>query len=128
MAVIKCVTFRIGTERYAIDVQYVANISEYKEITKVPDVRPEVVGVVDLRGEVVPIINLAERLGSHNDVKLENRKMIIVHYDEMHMGFLVDEASRVLEIDTADIEAPPAMLKAHDFELIRGILQIDHQR
>lgn len=127
MAAMKCVVFRIGNERYALDVQFVANISEYKEITKVPDVRPEVVGVVDLRGEVVPIVNMAERLGSHNTTPLTERKMIIVHYNDMQVGFLVDEASRVLEIDTSDIEAPPAMLKSHDFELIKGILHIENQ-
>lgn len=125
MATMKCVIFRIGTERYAIDVQYVSSISEYKEITKVPDVRPEVVGVIDLRGEVVPIVNLASRLGSRNASKTEESKMIIVIYDELSMGFLVDEASRVIEISLDDIEAPPSMLKSHDFELIRGILHID---
>jgi purine-binding chemotaxis protein CheW len=125
MATKKCVIFRIGRERYAIDVAFVNNISDYKEITKVPDARPEVVGVVNLRGEVIPIVNMAKRLGSQNAVKKEDGKLIIAQYDNVNAGFLVDETSRVYEVDDSDIEPPPALLKSHDFELIRGILHIE---
>ena len=59
-------SFKIGSECYAFNVNFVHNIIEYTSITKMPHMPSYMPGVIDLRGQVLPVIDFRIRFGIEN--------------------------------------------------------------
>jgi purine-binding chemotaxis protein CheW len=115
------VVFMLGDEKYGVDILNVSTISEYLEITKVPDAPVYVEGIINLRGDIIPVINLKKRFNIAETSISDDTRIIIYSIDGVAIGFLVDEASQVLRIDESQIEPTPAILKGADREYISGV-------
>jgi purine-binding chemotaxis protein CheW len=121
------VVFKLGDEKYGVDILNVSTISEYLEITRVPDAPNYVQGMINLRGDIIPVINLKRRFNiPETDISDETR-IIIYTIDGVAIGFLVDEASQVLRVDDKDIEETPAILRGADREYISGVGKYNNQ-
>jgi purine-binding chemotaxis protein CheW len=53
------IEFSLGKDLFAIDIQHVREIVEYKRIRPLPNTRAHIRGIIDLRGEITTIIDLA---------------------------------------------------------------------
>ncbi|MBI9012335.1 MAG: chemotaxis protein CheW [Clostridiales bacterium] len=115
------VVFILGDEKYGVDILNVSTISEYMDITKVPDAPTYVEGIINLRGDIIPVINLKKRFNIAETSVSDDTRIIIYSIDGVAIGFLVDEASQVLRIDDKDIESTPAILTGKDREYISGV-------
>lgn len=115
------VVFKLGEERYGVDIIRVGTISEYLDITKVPDAPSYVEGMINLRGDIVPVINLKKRFNIPETKLNSDTRIIIYSIDGADIGFLVDEASQVLRIDDDQIDATPSILKGDGREYISGV-------
>lgn len=115
------VVFRLGNEKYGVDIINVNTISEYLEITRVPDAPYYVEGIINLRGDIIPVINLKKRFNIKENEVGEDKRIIIYNIDGVAIGFLVDEASQVLTIDEKDIEPTPAILSGTERDYMAGI-------
>jgi len=115
------VVFMLGDEKYGVDILNVSTISEYLEITKVPDAPVYVEGIINLRGDIIPVINLKKRFNIAETSISDDTRIIIYSIDGVAIGFLVDEASQVLRIDDSQIEPTPTILKGADREYISGV-------
>lgn len=121
------VVFKLGEERYGVDILNVSTISEYLDITRVPDAPSYVKGMINLRGDIIPVINLKSRFNIPETEVSEETRIIIYAIDGVNIGFLVDEASQVLRIDSKDIEATPAILKGQEREYIAGVAKYEQK-
>jgi len=115
------VVFILGDERYGVDILNVSTISEYMDITKVPDAPTYVEGIINLRGDIIPVINLKRRFNIAETSVSDDTRIIIYSIDGVAIGFLVDEASQVLRIDDSNIEPTPTILSGKDREYIAGV-------
>lgn len=98
------VVFNLDEEYYGIRIDSVENIEKYMEITRVPKTPNYVKGVINMRGEIVPIIDLRIRLGLGEKGYDEETRIIINKTEDIMMGYVVDSAYEVIEIDQASIE------------------------
>lgn len=121
------VVFKLGEERYGVDILNVNTISEYLDITKVPDGPKYVKGIINLRGDIIPVIDLKRRFNIPETEFTEDTRIIIYAVDGVLVGFLVDEASQVLRIDAGDIEPTPSILKGKDREYISAVAKYDNE-
>jgi len=121
------VVFKLGDERYGVDILNVNTISEYLEITKVPDAPSYVKGIINLRGDIIPVVNLKNRFNIEETGVSDETRIIIYAIEGVLIGFLVDEASQVLRIDESDIEPTPAILKGQDREYISGVAKYENK-
>ncbi|MBN2795360.1 MAG: chemotaxis protein CheW [Clostridia bacterium] len=115
------VVFKLGEEKYGVDILNVSTISEYLEITRVPDAPKYVQGMINLRGDIIPVINLKKRFNIPETNVSDETRIIIYSIDGVAIGFLVDEASQVIRVDEKDIEPTPAILRGADREYISGV-------
>lgn len=127
MAESQFVIFNLGDERYAVDILNVGGISEYKEITKVPNAPTFVDGIIDLRGDIIPIINLKKRFNTPEKEVGSETRIIIINISGKDVGFVVDEASQVIKIDHDDIEPAPEIIKGAGRAYIYGVGKVDDQ-
>ncbi len=127
MAENQFVIFRLAEERYAVDILNVGGISEFRDVTKVPNAPYFIDGIINLRGDIIPIVNLKKRFNIPEKEADSDTRIIINNIRGKDIGFVVDEASQVIKIDDADIEEAPDIIKGADRQYISGVGKVaDH--
>lgn len=112
--------FDLGDERFCLDIDYVEEIVELENMTRVPNSPSYVEGVVDLRGQVTAIINPKDAL----DVGNEGRGDLIIVFDseqmdeQGHLGWVVDEVRQVTPVSEDEVNESPD----EDAEHINGVI------
>lgn len=125
---IKVIVFALGEEEYGIEVDKVKTVERLMPITRVPKTPPFVKGVVNLRGVVVPVIDLRGRFGLAEVETTDATRIIIVNSGELEVGFIVDQASDVTDINSDNIELPPEVVGGIQAKYLRGIAKTDGGR
>lgn len=123
MGLVKIVAFKLGEEEYGLDITHVQSIERVLNFTRVPNAPEYVKGVINLRGHVTPIIDLASKINLGQAKLTENSRIIITKYEEMELGFIVDQTSDVIDVSEEDIEAPAA--SGYDLDYLGGIAKIN---
>lgn len=112
--------FRLGEERYCLDISYVEEIVREETVTRVPNTPEYVEGVVDLRGQITTILDPTVAA----DIETENDDRLIVVFDADtfddygEIGWSVDAVDQVSLIAEADVKEPPI-----DESYINGVIE-----
>lgn len=125
---LKVIVFTLGSESYGIEVDKVRTIERMMPMTRVPKTPPFVKGVINLRGVVVPVIDLRGRFGLEETEATENTRNIIVNVDDIEVGFIVDSASDVIDLNTDQIEDPPEIVGGIKAKYLRGVAKLADER
>ncbi|MCA0754056.1 chemotaxis protein CheW [Paenibacillus sp. N4] len=125
---LKVIVFALGTEEYGIEVDKVRTIERMSPITRVPKTASFIKGVINLRGVVVPVIDLRGRFQLTETTPTENSRIIVVAVAEMEVGFIVDSANDVIDIDTDTIDLPPEIVGGIKAKYLRGIAKLGEGR
>ncbi|MGN1049428.1 MAG: chemotaxis protein CheW, partial [Selenomonadaceae bacterium] len=96
---VQVVAFKLRNEEYGFSILNVQEIKGLTDITRVPFAPEFVKGVINLRGSVLPVIDLKRRLGLEDTPYTANTRIVVVHYDEVSVGMLVDAVTEVRTID-----------------------------
>lgn len=122
-------TFRLGSEVFAMGILAIKEIIEYGEVTPVPMMPPSIRGVINLRGSVLPVIDLAARFGRQAVEVTRRTCIVIVEADidgeQQDVGLIVDAVIAVTEITGDEIEPPPAFGAGIRSDFIRGMGKVD---
>ena len=103
----KFITFILGKQEYAIEIQYVMEIVGLQKITTLPDMPKYIRGVINLRGQVYPIIDVRTRFRMDVIDYTDRTCIIIVNLKDSTIGLIVDEVSEVRDIKEDQIDPPP---------------------
>lgn len=125
---LKVIVFALANEEYGIEVDKVRTIERLSPITRVPKTPSFIKGVINLRGIVVPVIDLRGRFGLSETASTENSRIIVVAVAEMEVGFIVDSANDVIDIDTDTIDSPPEIVGGVKAKYLRGIARLGEER
>lgn len=124
-------TFRLGTEIFALSILSVKEIIEYGGMTDVPMMPACVRGVINLRGHVVPAVDLAVRFGRQPTVPSRRTCIVIVEVEadgvQQDIGVIVDAVNQVIEIPPQDIEPAPAFGAKLRGDFIAGMGKVEGQ-
>ena len=118
-------TFKLSEEVYALDIGKVREVLDFTTVTKVPRTPDFMRGVINLRGSVVPVVDLRLKFGMTATEKTVNTCVIIaevtVDGDTTVLGCLADSVQEVLDLEPAQISAPPKIGTKLRTEFIRGM-------
>ncbi len=121
MAEMQFVVFKLGREEYGVNIMQVQEIGPYQEPVKVPNTPDFVEGVMNLRGNVIPVLSLKKRFNIKGQELTENTRTIVINFGDKQIAFIVDDASEVLTLDTADIQDTPEIIGGVERKYITGI-------
>jgi len=124
---LQLVTFGISEEEFGIDILKVQEIIRTMAITKVPNSPPYVEGVINLRGKVIPVIDLRSRFDMEYRNHDSHTRIIVLQIHGMIVGFVVDEVSEVLRIQSNTVEPPPPVVSGIESEYIKGVGKLDNR-
>ena len=122
---ITIVTFRLGSQVYALPIEPVRQIIEMVTITPLPQVSLNVAGVINFHGAIAPVINLRCHLGlAESPLKLHT-PIILVTVSERLVGLIVDQVLDVMELTASQIIDPRNILTKEMGEapLLNGLIQ-----
>ncbi|ADM69744.1 chemotaxis protein CheW [Paenibacillus sp. SEL3] len=125
---IKVIVFKLGEEEYGVEVEKVQSIERMVPITRVPRTYDFVKGVFNMRGVVIPVIDLRGRFGLPEAEYTDQTRIIIVAVGEMQVGFIVDSANDVIDLNTDNIETPPEVIGGVKAKYLRGVAKIGEER
>ncbi|PIE17334.1 MAG: chemotaxis protein CheW [Proteobacteria bacterium] len=115
------VAFMLEGEEYACPITNVQEIIGFREVTKLPNVPPFIIGVLNLRGAVVPVVDLRSKFGLPAKEYDKYTVIVIVEVGDKVMGIVVDSVTDVLRLSDEEIQPAPDFAGAVDSHLITGM-------
>jgi len=115
------VGFKVGRETYGVPITALREIVRVPEITAVPDAPDYVEGVINLRGKIVSVLDLRKRLGEVAVAPGKRNRILVVEHRGRLCGLIVDSASDVLKIPTADIDPSPTDFVEGGLNCVTGL-------
>ncbi len=127
------VSFRLGSEEYALDIMDVQEIVHLPEsISQMPGAPMYCEGLATLRGRLLPLVRLGSLLGLDGEVLDDRCRVVVVNITtdigRITAGFAVDGVSEVLRVSRECIEPVPSMLKSNGTGFISGICNLSSER
>ena len=122
-------TFSLGGEMFAIEINNIKEIIEYGSLTTVPMMPAFIRGVINLRGSVVPVVDLSARFGRQSTEITRRTCIVIIEIrsegELQDIGVVVDTVNEVLEIPAQEIEPTPAFGATIRADFIQGMGKIN---
>lgn len=112
------IVFKLAGKEYAFNVDFVAEIIDIVDSTKVAFSDENVDGVINIRGQIVTIVSLFKKLNIPTQIN-EDSKIIVCYIDGSKIGFVVDSISDIMDIKSDE-------LKVQDDDLFSSILHLDN--
>lgn len=120
---VELLSFIIAGEQYAVLIDHIVEIVTPRDVTRVPNADPTIVGIISLRGTIVTIIDVRRKL-RHPPSEVGNETRIIVaERGGETLGFEVDRVLRVLKVESAAIEPHPVVHSSELSEAVRGVFR-----
>jgi purine-binding chemotaxis protein CheW len=104
------IVFRLGEESYGLPIGSIDEIVRCPEnFTRVPRAPKFVKGLMSLRGKALAVIDQRQRFSVPGKGGDANQRIIVVTFDSLQAGFLVDSVSEVLTLSAADLSPAPEL-------------------
>ncbi len=121
----KMVGFKLKEEHFAFDIMSVIEIIRPKEITEVPTAPGFIEGVINLRGKIIPIIDLRKRFSLEAAGGGKKSRIIIIDLgDRQYVGVIVDEVTKVINVNDGDVMPLPATVAGSGGKYIEAVARI----
>ena len=124
-ALVELLTFVIGGEHYAVDIERIVEIVTPRPLTRVPNADATVVGIISLRGTIVTLVDVRGKL-RHRPAgePTADTRIIVIDFHNETVGFVVDRVQRVVKIAASDVEPHPVVHTTELEESIRGVFRV----
>ncbi len=123
--ILELVGFTIANEFFALEINSIREIIKVNDITRVPNTPNYIKGVINLRGKVIPIIDMRKKLNLKQIDYDKNTRIIILEFNNMIVGIIVDSVREVLRIDSTVTEPPPSIVKGGNSDYITAVGKLD---
>lgn len=114
-------SFYLADTLFGIDTLRVQEAIKVADITAVPHAQEYVLGVINLRGRIVTIIDLRKKLDFGASRVTDDSRLVIVAWEDEHVGFLVDRIADVIAIEPTAVSPPPSNVKGVQGRFFEGV-------
>ncbi|MFT3738225.1 MAG: chemotaxis protein CheW [Breznakibacter sp.] len=124
-------TFFLGNELFAVNVQNVLEVLEQQQITRVPQAPVHIQGIINFRGEILPVVNTHCKFNLPDTHELSKRYIIVFDLEKndarICVSATVDGVKDVIEITEDEINPVPEMGLQFDANYIDGVIRKHEQ-
>ena len=118
---LQIVTFRVGDDLFAADVQSVERVLRHVAPRGIPNVPHWIEGVIDYRGRVVPVIDLRKRFELPKREAAAETRILVFNSGGEWIAAVVDAVLEVAAVTDAELAPPPPLFRGLAGEYLRGI-------
>lgn len=120
------IIFKLGNEKFGIDIGKVREIITMQQVTKVPHTHEYIEGIINLRGRVIPIFNIKNKFNFPENVLTRLARIMVAEVAGNTMGMIVDGVNEVLRIHKSIIEEPSdKLVSGLDEQYMEGIAKLE---
>lgn len=92
----KYLVFKLGNEKFGVELSSVKEVIGLTEITEVPQVPSYFQGLINLRGKIISVIDLRKKMGLlAADYEPKKTSIIITEIQSVVLGVVVDDVEEV---------------------------------
>ena len=117
------VTFRLGDDLFAADINAVERVLRYQAPSPLPNVPDWIEGVIEYQGCVLPVIDLRARFGLPRVAQANETRILVINTGSEFVATTVDAVLDVSPVDSANVAPPPAIFRGLSAEYLRGIVR-----
>jgi purine-binding chemotaxis protein CheW len=110
--------FRVGTERFAVDLLAVVEVIDLPVIHHVPEMPPAMVGVVTVRGTLTAVYSPHQSLGLS---LASSEAVLIFRRGGARVGILIDDVEDAIAVDLRELRRAPGT--DGDDTLVLGVVR-----
>lgn len=115
--------FEVGGRVIALDVAHLREVVRWQPVTPLPNSPSLIEGVIDLRGAIVPVVDLGRALGGAGVTVSQQARIAVTVIDSLVVGFSVDAAVEVLQVDVDSMEDPPSLATHAGYDAARAVVR-----
>lgn len=123
----KYVIFRIGEQKYGMNLMCVNGIEQDYHIIPVPNAPLGVKGIINLRGMVIPVYSLRQRFGMDSRVDNPERSVLVTNWDDTLVAYEVDAVIGIEEMEPHMINRMPAIASNEETVFMEEVLHIGNE-
>lgn len=102
--------FNVSEETYALPVENVKEVINYKELNIVPNAEEHILGMLNIRGEIIAVLDSTKILNTKvENINSKNNKIIIFEAEKENVGIVVSSVSSVVSIKESEIKPKPKL-------------------
>lgn len=121
--------FSISSERYAVEIGYIKEVTRLRELAMLPCTPSTLVGLMNFRGQILPVLDISELL----EVKRAkdrfgmptappaDRKVLVLQVSQAHAGIAVDDVIGITAIARSSLQSPSFVCSASRAAVLKGI-------
>jgi purine-binding chemotaxis protein CheW len=103
---VELLMFRIGTERFAVELAQVEEAIDLPDVHHVPEMPPAMIGVITVRGALTPVFTPDDALG----VPVEARNAALIFRSERgRFALAIDDVDDVMSLDLSQLRDAPGV-------------------
>ncbi|WP_163970615.1 chemotaxis protein CheW [Oceanobacillus halotolerans] len=121
----KVIVFMLNNQKFAVDIQQVRSIERIHNITEIPRSSQFIKGILELREEITPIIDLKDRLKIGEVNQSSESRVIVVSFNSIQIGLLVDSAKDVINVNPNKITSTPKYIGGISEMFIKGVAKLE---
>ncbi len=122
---LEVLVFGLGKTRYGVNVAKVREVIGQVRVVRVPQTHPAVVGVFKLRDDIISLVDLQLYFRPGQPSQAEQRSVILMEFNEIRVGFLVDTVDRIYRLGWEHIKPMPAVQESSTGGVINSICEIE---
>lgn len=119
--------FEIDNAVYGIEIQYITEIIQIQQITIVPKVPDYIKGMMNLRGKVIPVMSVRRRFGKEEIPYDDRTCIIVVDWDGLAVGLIVDRVRDVARVLPEEISSTPDYKNVNMNHFIKYIIESNNE-
>lgn len=125
MADFQPVVFRLGSERYGIEISYVNAIERTQTIVRVPNSARSIKGIINLRGDIIPVVDLRTKFKLLDSDFPEDSEFIIIDMGSNRIAIEVDVVEGIHNADDDSVLDMPIIAKGEGVNYFDSVIRID---
>ncbi len=114
-------TFLVDGLLFGLPAAEVLELTNHREMTRVPLAPPTIEGLMNLRGQIIAAVDLRRRLDLHPRPAGQLPMNVVLHTDDGPVSLLVDQVGEVIELGEETFEPAPETVRGVARELLRGV-------
>ncbi len=99
--------FELNDLQYGLKTDQVREIFQLPELTPMADAPGDIIGILNLRGAILPVMHLAKRLGQDMPTCQVSDSVIVIEWQGIQIGMVVNGVHDVQTLPPSIIEAAP---------------------
>jgi len=124
MEEMKYIIFRVGQEKYGMNISCVNGIEQEYRIVPVPNAPESISGIINLRGNVIPVYSLADRFGFGMTEKTPTSSLLVTNSSGTTLAYEIDEVIGIELMEEDHIVEMPFVASNKETNFMKKVLHV----